>query len=213
MSAIRTGALTMTAVPDNYASTTMSPVGIAFPAMRRFSVDEYHRMIENGILGENDRVELIDGWIVEMSPIGPPHATCVALLIAQLHDRLPADWILRVQSPITILSSEPEPDIVIARGSIRDFSLRHPTSVEIGIIIEAADASLHFDRQQKRKQYALANIAEYWIVNLVNRQLEVHRRPQNGDYTDVVALRSGEIANCVVPALAKVSVPVAEILP
>jgi Uma2 family endonuclease len=203
----------MASIPDAQTTTLVSPFGIAFPAMRRFSVDEYHRMIESGILGENDRVELVDGWIVEMSPIGPPHAWCVSVIAALLHEQLPVGWIVRSQSPITTLTSEPEPDIVVARGSFKDYRARHPGGDDIGIVIEVADASLPFDRQQKRRQYALANVAEYWIVNLVNRQLEIYRRPQNGDYSDVEVLRAGEIATCSVPGLEKVSVSATEILP
>jgi Uma2 family endonuclease len=203
----------MASIPDAQTTTLVSPVGIAFPAMRRFSVDEYHRMIESGILGENDRVELVDGWIVEMSPIGPPHATCVALIVSQLREQLPAGWTLRAQSPITLANSEPEPDVVIARGSIRDYGIRHPGSPDIAVIIEVADASLSFDRQQKRERYAVANVAEYWIVNLVNRQVEVHRQPTNGGYATVEILRDGDLVSCEVAALAGVSIDVAEILP
>ena len=203
----------MTALPNLQTAAPISPFGASFPAVRRFSVDEYHRMIENGILGKYDRVELVDGWIVEMSPIGPPHATCVSMLAALLHERLPAGWIVRAQCPITTLNSEPEPDIVVAKGSFQDYRERHPSGDDIGILIEVGDASLPFDRSQKRKQYALANVAEYWIVNLVNRQLEVHRSPQNGDYSVVEVLRSGETATSAIPVLATVSVSVAAILP
>jgi Uma2 family endonuclease len=139
-------------------------------------------MIETGILGENDRVELVDGWIIEMSPLGPPHATCVALILAALRDCLPAGWILRAQDPITLRSSEPEPGIAVVRGGIRDYRNRHLGGADIALVIEVADASLQFDRDQKRVQYAVAGIPEYWIVNLINRCLEAHRGPAGGDY-------------------------------
>jgi Uma2 family endonuclease len=160
------------------------PIAVAAPPLRRFTVDQYHRMIETGILGENDRVELVDGWIIEMSPIGPPHVTCVNLIVAALQDRLPAGWNVRTQSPVTLETGEPEPDLAIVRGNVRDYSDRHPGGADIGLLIEVADASLQFDRTQKRLEYARAGIAQYWIVNLVNRNLEAHRNPAGGDYTN-----------------------------
>ena len=203
----------MASIPNVSATAPMSAIGVSFPSMRRFSVDEYHRMIESGILGENDRVELLDGWIVEMSPIGPPHAWCVSVVVSLLHERLPTGWVVRAQSPITTLTSEPEPDIVVAKGSFNEYRERHPGGDDIGIVVEVADASLSVDRKQKRELYALAKVAEYWILNLVNRQLEVHRRPENGNYLDVEVLRSGESITCTEPTLASVSISVAEILP
>jgi Uma2 family endonuclease len=154
------------------------------PPVRRFTVDEYHRMIDAGILGANDRVELVSGWIVEMSPIGPPHMTSVGLILAALQECMPTGWTVRVQGPITLRTGEPQPDLVVARGNLRDYSDRHPGCADIGLLIEVADASLQFDRTQKRQEYANANISEYWIVNLVNRCVEVYRSPSSGDYSD-----------------------------
>ncbi|MGD9633565.1 MAG: Uma2 family endonuclease [Pirellulales bacterium] len=150
---------------------------------RRFTVDEYHRMIETGILTENDRVELLDGWILEMSPIGPPHATCVALVAETLQAVLPSGWHIRLQSPITLQTSEPEPDITVVQGNIRDHVTHHPTGAEIALIVEVADSLPDYDRNSKRPHYAAAGIPEYWIVNFNDRQLEVYRGPvAGGDY-------------------------------
>jgi Uma2 family endonuclease len=172
-------------------TTQQGTTGAEFPAtfvplvdgstpLRRFTVDEYHRMIETGILGTHDHVELIDGWIVEMSPIGPPHTTCVSLVHAALQECRLVGWTVRVQSPVTMITSEPEPDVAVVRGGIRDYGDHHPAGPEIALVIEVADTSLQFDRQQKRSQYAMAGIAEYWIVNLADRCLEVHRDPAGG---------------------------------
>jgi Uma2 family endonuclease len=165
------------------------------PKARRFTVDEYHRMIETGILTENDRVELLDGWILEMSPIGPPHATCVALVAEVLQSILPAGWHLRLQAPITLSTSEPEPDITIVRGNIRDYVTRHPSGSDIGLIVEVSDSSLEYDRNSKRTQYAAAGIAEYWIVNFNDRQLEVFRDPTPaGEYRNPsIVYESGSV--------------------
>jgi Uma2 family endonuclease len=159
--------------------TSFAVPPLAVPAARRFSVDEYHRMIESGILTEDDRVQLIDGWIIEMPPIGPEHCTSTSLVGMAIDASLPAGWIVRRQDPITLATGEPEPDVVIARGSVRDYSTRHPGPPDIALVVEVADATLNFDRVEKAKEYAAAGIAEYWIVNLVDRQIEVHRHPQS----------------------------------
>jgi Uma2 family endonuclease len=148
------------------------------PAARRFSVDEYHRMVSSGVLTESDRVQLVNGWIVEMPPIGPEHSTSTSLVEAAILTNLPAGWILRIQDPITLPTGEPEPDLVVARGAIRDYSKRHPGAPDIGLVVEVADATLKFDRVEKAAEYASAGIPEYWIINLVDRQVEVHRHPQ-----------------------------------
>jgi Uma2 family endonuclease len=159
------------------------PLFVGTPPVRRFTVDQYHRMIETGILAENDRVELLDGWILEKSPVGPPHATCVSLIVDALQQKLPSGWLIRAQSPITLAAGEPEPDVTVVQGSIRDYRDRHPSGPDIGLLVEVADSSLQFDRLQKRPQYAAAGIPEYWIVNLVDRCLEVYSEPiTNGDY-------------------------------
>jgi Uma2 family endonuclease len=97
---------------------TIIPLVAGTPPARRFTVDEYHRMIEAGILTESDRVELLDGWILQMSPIGPPHVTAVNLVAAALQVALSSAWFVRTQSPITLETSEPGPDIVVVRGRI-----------------------------------------------------------------------------------------------
>jgi Uma2 family endonuclease len=113
-----------------------------------------------------------------MPPIGPEHSTSTSLVEAAFLTNLPAGWILRIQDPITLATGEPEPDLVVARGAIRDYSKRHPGAPEIGLVVEVADATLKFDRVEKAAEYASAGIAEYWIINLMDRQVEVHRHPQ-----------------------------------
>jgi Uma2 family endonuclease len=152
------------------------------PSVRRFTVDEYHRMIETGVLSENDRVELLDGWILEMSPIGPPHASCIRLLAALLQESIPDGWFVSARSPVTMNNGEPEPDLTVVRGGLRDYLDRHPGPADVALVIEVADSPLGYDRLQKKPQYAAAGIPEYWIVNLVDRTLEVHRDPSGADY-------------------------------
>jgi Uma2 family endonuclease len=170
------------AFSDAQFPATLLPLSAGMLPVRRFTVDEYHRMIETGILGENDRVELVDGWIVHMSPIGPPHMTCVHLVMNALQDKLPDGWIVRSQGPITLATSEPEPDVTVVRGKVRDYRDRHPGGDVVALVVEVADTSLQFDRLQKGSQYAAAGIPEYWIVNLIDRAVEVYRGPAGGRY-------------------------------
>jgi Uma2 family endonuclease len=134
-------------------------------------------MSKSGILTENDRLQLVNGWIVEMPPIGPEHSTSTSLVATAIDGSLPAGWIVRRQDPITLATGEPEPDVVVARGTIRDYAGRHPGANDIALVVEVADATLNFDRVEKLLQYAAAGIVEYWIVNLIQRQIEVYRDP------------------------------------
>jgi Uma2 family endonuclease len=170
---------TQSASSEIYSPTPVvlsAPVGAL--TARKFSVDEYHRMIESAILTENDRVQLVDGWIVEMPPIGPGHITSSSLAGATFQSCLPPGWTVRLQGPITLTNSEPEPDLVVVRGKLRDYTKHHPGGRDIALVVEIADTTLSFDRGQKAAIYAAAGIPEYWIVNLVDRQLETHRDPQ-----------------------------------
>ncbi len=189
------------------------PTSFAPAALRRFTVDQYHRMIEANIIGENDRVELVNGWIVEMSPIGPPHMTCVSLLAAILQERLPRGWTSRVQGPVTLSNSEPEPDIAIVRGSIRDYVKRYPSGADIGLVIEVTDTSLELDRQQKLPQYAAAGILEYWIVNLIDRCVETYRNPTGSVYREPDVVSAGGRLKLNLPGSEAATFSVAEILP
>lgn len=154
----------------------------------RLSIQDYHRMMEVGILTAHDRVELINGEIIEMSPIGSPHAACVDFLAEELIIALQRKARVRVQNPIALLDySEPEPDIVVVKPG--RYQSRHPRAEEILLIIEVADTSLVYDRDIKGPLYAQAGIAEYWLVNLIDRQVEVYRRPEGGKYTQRFVLR------------------------
>jgi Uma2 family endonuclease len=197
-----------------FAAAAPVPLVAGLRPVRRFSVDEYHRMIEAGILTENDRVELVDGWIVEMSPIGPPHTTCVSLIFAALQEILPAGWSVRTQSPITLMMGEPEPDVTVMRGGLRDYSDHHPTGGDVSLVVEVADTSLEFDRGQKKRLYAAAGIAEYWILNLIERKLELFRVPAaTGDYREHQVFGSDATIDVVIAGTIVGQFVVADLLP
>ena len=147
-----------------------------FP-VRRFSVEEYHRMIAAGVLSEDEPVELLEGWIIPKMPRTPLHDATVDQTHDVLHSFLPPEWRLRVQSAITVLESEPEPDLAIVLGPPGRYVHCHPGAADIGLLIEVADSSLPQDRNAKQRLYARAGVEAHWIVNLVDRRLEVYTLP------------------------------------
>ena len=152
---------------------------------RRFDVDEYHRLGEAGILGENDRIELIAGELVEMAPIGDEHATIVALLTMILARQSDASQVVHVQNPLRLdRVSEPQPDLVLARfqPGIR----RVPSFQDSLLVIEVSDTTYHYDRKIKAPLYARAGVPELWIVDCQHRQVEVHTGAKAGNYESVV---------------------------
>ena len=143
---------------------------------RRITVDEYHRMIEAGILGEDEDVQLIAGTLVAMPPQGSPHAVVIQRLTAALVRAAGDDLAVRPQLPLTLLDdSEPEPDLAVVRAD--DAPLRGPHPRSALLVIEVAGDSLRLDRQSKASLYARAGIPEYWIVNLAESTIEAHCEP------------------------------------
>ena len=156
------------------------------------SVEEYDRMIALGQLTENDRVELIRGEIVEKMPIGDPHTGCVKFLNRRLGALLGDSAILGIQDPVGLADSEPEPDISVVKPRQDCYRSAKPRPKDIFLIVEVADSSLDFDREIKGPLYAEASIREYWIVNLVDDCVEVHRDPIGCGYRDVRVVGRGD---------------------
>lgn len=169
-------------------ATAITATRLATP--HRFTRADYHRMAEAGILGERDRVELIYGEIIEMSPIGNPHLVCVDRLNLGLTPRLQGTAIVRVGGSIPLSDDgEPQPDIVVLRW--RDDVYEHPpaTPADVLLIIEVADSSLAYDRQVKARLYAEARVPEYWLWDLNGRSVIVHREPGPDGYQSVTRVR------------------------
>ena len=148
----------------------------------RFTVDEYHRLGEAGILTEDHGLELLEGCIVQKMNLNPPHSVSVKLCDSHIGSLLPTGWHTRVQDAVETDDSEPEPDLAVVRGSIRDYAKRHPGPSEIALLIEVSDSSVRRDRY-KCKIYGRAGVPYYWIVNLVDRQVEVYSEPTGPDAT------------------------------
>ena len=152
----------------------------------RFTRDDYYRMAEAGVFEPDARVELLDGEIVEMSPIGPLHSGVLAILtrffIEQIGDRA----ICRVQSPLHLdKRSEPEPDLLLVQPRDDSYASAHPTPRDVLLLIELAESSIEKDRGEKLRLYARAGISEYWIIDLNRRVLIVHRRPTDSEYASL----------------------------
>jgi Uma2 family endonuclease len=155
---------------------------------RLWTVEEYHRMIDAGILTTADKVELLDGNIMQMSPQSPLHAGTTQCITYYLQNLLQGKAYIRVQLPITLSTSEPEPDIAVVRIDPKFYIDHHPNASEILLLIEVSYGSLEVDKQIKIPIYARANIAEYWIVDTITRQVYIYRQPQGGDYQQKITL-------------------------
>jgi Uma2 family endonuclease len=148
------------------------------PELHRFSVEDYHRLYELGIVEETDYVELIEGHLVlQKRPRSPLHCGTLSVVLDCLHQIIPDEWRVRVHSGATLSDSEPEPDLAIVRAGRGDYMHRHPGPDDIGAVIEVADWTLALDREEKCRIYARAGIPTYWIVNLVDNQIEVYTSP------------------------------------
>ena len=149
---------------------------------RLFNVDEYYAMADAGILTEDDRVELLDGEIVAMSPIGSLHADCVGILTNLLAAQVGRRALVWVQNPIRLGErTEPQPDLVLAKW--RSYSSAHPGPEDVLLLIEVSDTTIESDRGVKLPLYARSGIREVWIVNLPAQIVEVYSEPAGSEYT------------------------------
>lgn len=157
------------------------------PSKRLWTVDEYRRLCEAGFVGIDERVELLEGEIVNKMGQNPPHITSIRASIEALRIAFGEGFDINSQLPIETADSAPEPDFLVLKGSWRDYINRFPQAHEVVLVGEVADESrLAFDRTTKLRIYARAGFAEYWIVNLVDRRLEVYRQPlPEGLYGDI----------------------------
>jgi Uma2 family endonuclease len=170
-----------------------SPFLDVLERQRRITVGEYHRMIEAGILGENEHVQLLSGTLVAMTPQGRPHARVVQRLNRLLVRAIGDDLEVLTQLPLTLLDeSEPEPDLAVVRAEDAQSGEHHPRTALL--VVEVAGDSLRLDRQSKAALYAQAGIPEYWIANLAEATVEVHREPDpaTGSYRARAVVPSGE---------------------
>lgn len=159
----------------------------------QFTVADYARMREAGILSEDDRVELLDGEVRPMSPIGPFHAAIVNILVLLLTRQLDDRAIVSVQNPIQLNDySEPQPDVAILQPREDFYAAGHPRPDDVLVAIEVADSSLEYDRTEKLPRYAVAGIAEVWIIDVGKQTVEQYTQPRNGRYHHLQLAEHGE---------------------
>ncbi len=164
----------------------------------RFTLADYEQMIDYGILTKNDRVELIRGEIIDKMSIGELHAACMKRLNRLFNSRLAGRVGIGIQDPIRLTDSQPEPDVTLLKLRDDDYATSHPGPSDALLVVEVADTSLDFDRNDKASLYAENGIVEYWILNLFDRTLEVHRRPlSTGQYAEVRVLATSETIDLV----------------
>lgn len=182
--------------------------------IHRWTQDEYYKMAELGFF-HNKRVELIEGEIIEIAPMKSSHATSVSLAGEILRERFDKNFYVRSQLPLSFSKiNEPEPDVAIVRGTIRDFSVAHPKTAEL--VVEISDATLRYDRTEKMNLYAKNKIPDYWIVNIKNRCVEIYRRPIQDkklgfDYTEINIFTEKDTVSPL--AAPEVKVKVKDLLP
>jgi Uma2 family endonuclease len=172
------------------------------PQRRLFTIDEYERMGEIGILGEDDRVELIEGEIVEMAAKGDAHVRCLMRCVRHFGQQTGGDLWLAVQDPVRLGPRlKPEPDLLVCRTSAGAIMVV-PEARNTLLVVEVADSSLHYDRTTKLPLYSKARIPEAWLFDLVNKQIERHTEPGPAGYRLIAVAHRGEsLASTVLPGL------------
>lgn len=159
----------------------------------RFTVDDFHRMAETGILSPNDRLELIDGVVIEMTPTYPPHASTVKRLAKALFSLLADRATIGVQDSIVLHDrSQPVPDLSVARYRDDFYGSAHPRPEDLHFLVEVADSSTERDRREKIPRYASAGVPEMWLVVLPDDRIEVHRDARGETYATVEVLHRGD---------------------
>jgi Uma2 family endonuclease len=177
----------------------------------RFSVKEYYRMAETGVLRPDARVELLDGRIIDMSPIGPFHGGVTNHLVEIFTTAARGRWRTSVQNPLHLDEhSEPQPDLMLLKPAADYYRRRHPVPADVFLLVEVSDTTLELDRGEKLPAYGRADIAEAWIVDLNHAAIEVYREPHFNGYASKTILRAGDQAGPL--AFPDAVVDVAELL-
>jgi Uma2 family endonuclease len=197
-----------------------SPTPVTYMAdasISRFTVAQYQRMIETGILNDEDKVELLEGYVVRKMPRNPLHDGTIGVIDEYLRTVIPPGWRVRCQLTVVLSDSQPEPDFAVARGDVRTYLTRHPTVADVGLVVEVADSSLLRDQRDKTRIYARAGVACYWIINLVDRRVEVYTQPSGPTaapaYGAFQTFQPGDTVPLVLDGNTVASVPVADFLP
>jgi Uma2 family endonuclease len=188
-------------------------------SLYRFSIEKYEAMVRSGVFTKRDRIVLIEGILVKKMTQHPPHASACLMTHDAVAGKLPSGWHVRGEKPLRVPSrvSLPEPDLTVARGTARDYLERHPEPPDVALVVEVADSSLDDDRTVMSRVYGAGGIDYYWIVNPVERQVEVYSRPSGQSepigYRHCEVYRSGQEVPLVIAGTEVGRIPVADLLP
>lgn len=205
--------MSLTATPPlDLSASPSDDVGV--PRRRLWTREEYYRAADVGLFGPEERLELIKGEVIcKVSPQGVPHAVSIRkteAIFEEAFDDLECAVFTRM--PITLPDdSEPEPDVLVVRGSDSDYEENHPTPEDVLPVIEVSDSTVRFDRGDKANLYAGAGIPDYWMLNLPQRRLEVRRNPVDGEYRTTLIFAEGDTVSS--PFAPQASIPVTDLLP
>jgi Uma2 family endonuclease len=192
----------------------MTAVPFASPGVHRFTVDEYERIISSEALQDPDRVELIDGYMVDKIGKSAEHGYSTKKAIKALEVRVPPGWTWRSEQPVRIPDyDEPEPDVTIVRGTDDDYAHRVPGPDDVGLLIEVSLTTIDLDRGKKLSAYATGGIPVYWIINLSDRQVEVYTGARAGGYQSRVDFKPGQDVPVVIDGKSLRPIAVSDILP
>lgn len=184
---------------------------------KRFTVAQYHRLTESGILTPDDRIELLEGYLVLKRRIGPREGVSITKCNVAIAQTLSTDWHVRVQMAVTTADSEPEPDLAVVAGQPDDYGSAHPTPAHLALAAEVSESTLADDRSIKLRIYAAALITQYWIINLVDRQVEVYTDPSGPqprpEYRDRTNYAVGSEVPLVIAGQVIARIPVTAMLP
>jgi Uma2 family endonuclease len=197
------------AVPEPGSAPSMGIPGNLY----RMTVEQYERLVQTGVL-EGQPIELIAGLLVRKMGKKPPHVVSCEATRDELLPLIPAGWRLAIEAPVRIPSfDEPEPDLAVVRGTRDQYADRHPGPADVGVLIEVADSTLNTDRGVKQSAYAKSGVPVYWIVNLVDRQLEIYTSPTATGYQDQRLLKPNEQAPLIIDGQEVGMISVSSILP
>lgn len=184
--------------------------------LKKFSVEQYLRLVDSGQLDENERIELIHGWLVQKMSLNASHKTSLRNLHEALIAFAMSDLVVDNQGPVILDDSVPEPDLTISIGPAKRYTSRLPVAEEVLTIIEIADSSLDYDQTTKLELYASAGIPIYWVVNLIDKRVEVYTKPKGGKkpgYGKVTKYKPGDDMPVMIAGKKRGTIAVSAILP
>ena len=193
------------------------PATYGDPSIYRFTVAQYQRMAELGILGPDDKVELLEGYVVLKMARNPPHDGTMDVVRSALDAILPAGWMVRSQQAIVLTDSAPEPDFALVRGNARSYFTRHPGPADVGLVVEVANTSLDRDLEDKSAVYARSNIVAYWVIDVASGIVHVFTQPsgptETPSYADHAVVRPPDAMPLTLDGVAVGPIPAADLLP